>query len=207
MRLASRRVARVVVGLLGLAALSAASVSHCFKPGSVGGSCLGGEMLCFEEANTEVKINVVDADDKGKKAKGTNPKKVLALMGTVERLEKVQAKIEALSGKGPALTGGHSKGAEALAVLNGRREKTQARVAKQLKQLGWDGKGVCMNMDLCKEGTFVPTEQGDAFENISCYRYVPAQPGEEDEYVCERMVGIPATLPAIKCNAFFHDNQ
>jgi hypothetical protein len=191
MRVASRRVARVAAALLGLAALSAAdSVSHCFRPSSVGGSCQDGEMLCFE---TAWGLGMPQYSNK-----------VLRLMGTVEHLEKVQAKIEALSGRPPGQPQQGGQGAGC--ALRCRLDKSQARVAKQLKQLAWYTKGVCKNMDLCKWGTFVPTVEGDAFENIFCFREVPAQPGEEDDYGCERMVGIPATLPAITCHAFFPDN-
>ncbi len=182
--------ARVAAALLVLAALSAAAaVSHCFKSSSVGGSCEDGEMLCFE---ADVSYPVVE-------------RKVLALLGTVENLEKVQVRIdkvqaffEAMSGKGPALTK-ETK----LAALNRRREKKQARVANLLKQLAWEDKGVCMNMDLCKQGTFDPTVEGDAFINTFCIREAPAQP---PPYVCERMVYMPASIPAIKCSEFFPDN-
>ncbi len=199
MRLASRRVARVAAALLGLAALSAAlsaadSVSHCFRPSSVGGSCQDGEMLCFETAWSHSVST----------ARGPYSKKVLALMSTVEHLEKVQAKIEALSGRPPGQPQQGGQGAGG--ALRRARDKSQARVAKQLKQLAWYTKGVCKNMDLCKEGTFDPTVEGDAFLNTFCFREVPAQPGEEDHYYCERMLWIPATLPAITCQKFFPDN-
>jgi hypothetical protein len=207
----SRRALRALA-LLGLAALSAAAVNNCFEPGSVGGSCRGeDEMLCFE-------ADVSTAGAGGKGTKGTDPKKVLALMVMVEHLVEVKAKIEALSGTlqgtpsagRPALTGSPSKGAKALAVLNGERKKTQARVAKQLQLLAWKNKGVCMNMTYCKVGTFLPTEQGDAFLNSECIREAPAQPGEEDQFGCDYglpPLGEPATLPAIKCKEFFDADQ
>jgi hypothetical protein len=144
MRVASRRVARVAAALLGLAALSAAdSVSHCLRPSSVGGSCQDGEMLCFETAW------------------GLN--KVLRLMGTVEHLEKVPAKIEALSGRPPGQP--QQGGQRAGCALRRRLDKSQARVAKQLKQLAWYTKGVCKNMDLCKEGTGREQKQEEAYQH------------------------------------------
>jgi hypothetical protein len=208
----SRRALRALA-LLGLAALSAAAVNHCFEPGSVGGSCSGeDEMLCFE-------ADVSTTGAGGKATKGTDPKKVLALMGMVEHLEEVQAKIEALGGTlqgSPsagrrALKGRPSKGAKALAALNGERKKTEARVAKQLQLLAWNDKGVCKNMDYCKVGTFLPTEQGDAFLNSECTREAPAKPGKDgDQFGCDYGLpppGEPATLPAIKCKEFFDGDQ
>jgi hypothetical protein len=196
----SRRALRALA-LLGLAALSAAAVNHCFEPGSVGGVCIGeDDMLCFE-----ADVSTIGAG--GKPTKGSDPKKVLALMGMVEQLEEVQVKIEAL---GDTPQGKPTKGAKALAALKLRLNKTEARVAKQLKLLAWKDKGVCKNMGYCKVGTFLHTEQGDAFLNSECTREAPAQAGKDDLFGCDYglpPLGEPATLPAIKCKEFFDADQ
>jgi hypothetical protein len=199
----ARRVLRALA-VLGLGALSAAAVNHCFEPDSVGGSCADeAHLLCFE---SDVSTAAAGA--------GSDPKKVLALMRMVGYLEDVQDKIKALeAGQQGSPSAGRrvlkakpSKTAKAIAALTKEQNKTKSQVAKQLRLLNWDNKGECKDTDFCKQGTFLPTSDGDEFLNMQCTRDYPGQ----EDFGCTYDLpppGEPARIPAIRCSEFFHGDQ
>ena len=180
------RAALLALALLGLCAGVSGAKRTCFRPAAVGGQCADEEMLCFE------------ADVS---AAGSEPKLVLSLLKLVAHVEQLEARIASLS----AAPGGGRKAARAnsLKALNKERTKTVALVSKTLRQLSWSpATGECRDMDYCKSGTLLATQDGADFLNMQCSRDAPGQ----DDFGCEYGLppaGEPATLPGIRCDEFF----
>ena len=176
----------VVVAVLGLA-VGASGGSTCFKPAAVGGQCAGDELLCFDSAEVGV-------------AGGAEPKAVLALLKLVAHVEQLEAQI-ASAGQGARKA--TAKSANALKALNKERSKTLSQVSKALGQLGWSpASGSCQDMDYCRSGTLLATQDGTDFLNMQCSRDAPGQ----EDFGCEYGLpppGEPATLPGMRCDEFF----
>jgi hypothetical protein len=183
-----QRAALLALALLGLCAGASGASSKCFRPAAVGGQCAGEEMLCFE-------ADVSTA--------GSEPKLVLSLLKLVAHVKQLEARIASLSA---AAGGGKkvpAKTANQLKALNKERAKTIALVSKTMRQLSWSpATGECRDMDYCKIGTLLATQDGADFLNMQCSREAPGQ----DDFGCE--YGLPpagesATLPAMRCDEFF----
>jgi hypothetical protein len=175
----------LVAAIFCLAVGTSGSLSTCFKPAAVGGQCAGEEMLCFE-------ADVSTA--------GSEPKVVLSLLKLVAHVEQLEARIASLVGGGRKASG---KTATALKALNKERSKTLSQVSKTLGQLGWSpASGECRDMDYCKSGTLLETQDGASFLNMQCFRESPGQ----DDFGCDYGLppaGEPATLAGMRCSEFF----
>ncbi len=180
-------VVAVVAAVLCHLVAGASGASTCFKPAAVGGHCAGDEMLCFD--SSEVGI-----------AGGAEPKAVRALLELVARVEQLEAQIASV-GLGARKT--TAKAANALKALNKERSKSVSQVSKALAQLSWSpASGSCQDMDYCKSGTLLATQDGADFLNMQCSRDAPGQ----DDFGCEYGLpppGEPATLAAMRCDVFF----
>jgi hypothetical protein len=176
----------LVVAVLCLT-VGTSGASTCFKPAAVGGRCEGEELLCF-------------GSDEVSTMGGADPKAVLALLKLVAHVEQLEAQIASagLSARKPS-----AKSANALKALNKERSKTVSQVSKALGQLGWSpASGTCQDMDYCKSGTLLATQDGADFLNMQCSREAPGQ----DDFGCEYGLpppGEPATLAGMRCDEFF----
>lgn len=153
-------VVALVAAVLSYLAAGASGASTCFKPAAVGGHCAGDEMLCFD--SSEVGI-----------AGGADPKAVRALLELVARVEQLEAQIASVGLGARKKT---AKAANALKALNKERSESVSQVSKALAQLSWSpASGSCQDMDYCKSGTLLATQDGADFLNMQCSRDAPGQ--------------------------------